>query len=95
MKILPDSNQPAPDVCIGRSLESKDNTPEADETKDNRLEADENENKSDDGEDGDTPEADENEDESVDGEDTEIDDDTIVSTAANRTTSGKSEYSRI
>ena len=85
---MPDSNQPAPDVCIGRSLESKANTPEADEKKKNSNHGEDGETKAN------TPEADENEDDREDS-DTDLDD-TIVSTAAKiRTTSGKSEYSRI
>ena len=79
MKILPDSNQPAPDVCIGRSLESKDNTPEADETKVNKLEVDENEDKSDNGKDTETD------------DDTIVS--TVANPS--RTTSGKSKYSCI
>ena len=85
---MPDSNQPAPDVCIGRSLESKANTPEADEKKKNSNHGEDGETKAN------TPEADENEDDREDS-DTDLDD-TIVSTAAKiRTTSGKSEYSQI
>ena len=87
LKILPNANQPAPEVCISRSLESKANTPDADETKEKT--------RSNDGDGGETkantPEPDEN-----DGEDYETDqDDATIPTVANRATSGKSEYSRI
>ena len=92
IKILPDSNQPAPEVCISQSLESKANTPEADENKEkSKNDGEDDETKAN------TQEVDENEDKRYDGKDggteTETDQDDTISTVANHTTSGKSKYS--